>query len=90
MRPPVHRTQPPRERYKDAAQQRHYNSTAWKKLRAIVRAQQPICQMCGREPSAVVDHINADWRDNRMENLRGLCVSCNASHTARQHREKQR
>jgi 5-methylcytosine-specific restriction protein A len=78
-----------RERPKDPDQARFYASTRWKKLRAIIRARDPICKLCEVRPSQNVDHISGEWRDNRPENLRGLCNDCERSHTARQHQAKQ-
>ncbi|MBR7838786.1 HNH endonuclease, partial [Actinospica durhamensis] len=44
------------------------------------------CAMCGTGPdwhgrriSLEIDHINADFRDNRRENLRFLCPNCHAT-----------
>lgn len=75
-------------RYKPEEQRRFYNSTRWKKLRAIVRAQEPICRICFTNPSTSVDHIDGDWQNNERSNLRAVCTSCEKTRTAVQHRRK--
>lgn len=77
-------------RQKDPEQERFYGSARWKAIRALVRRQQPICRICHVNPTSVIDHRDGDWKNNDLSNLRGLCTSCNASHTARQHRAKAR
>ncbi|MGV9696400.1 HNH endonuclease signature motif containing protein [Streptomyces sp. NPDC003470] len=44
------------------------------------------CALCGIEPMWLgeplpleVDHIDGDWRNNRIENLRTLCPNCHAA-----------
>lgn len=46
---------------------------------------QPICELCGQDEywngmkiSLILDHINGDNIDNRIENLRIVCPNCNA------------
>lgn len=40
-------------------------------VRAIVRAQEPMCRICTAMPSTNVDHIDGDWR----------CPFCGIEHT---------
>lgn len=42
----------------------------------LYKAQDGSCQLC-QDPMQEIDHINHDPGDNRPENLRGLCKSCN-------------
>jgi hypothetical protein len=46
----------------------------------------PICELCeqseewmGKKMSLILDHINGDRFDNRLENLRIVCPNCNAT-----------
>lgn len=72
----------------DADSQPFYNSTRWKAIRATIRAQEPICRECKRRPSATVDHVNGDYRDNRRENLQALCWPCHQKKSGIDHRRK--
>lgn len=80
------------ERRKDPEQAAYYNSAEWQKLRAQVRAEEPLCRMCKAEgrvsATEIIDHEDGDWTHDARSNLRGLCRPCNDSHTGRQHRRK--
>ena len=66
------------------------NSTAhrgWLKQR-LFRAglKRPLCELCGqgevwrgRPMSLILDHVNGERTDNRLENLRIVCPNCNAT-----------
>ncbi|EMD5191759.1 HNH endonuclease [Pseudomonas aeruginosa] len=67
------------------------NSAAWKRLRADVLADEPLCRWCAARglvvPATDVDHIE-DSRDdftddNSRENLAPMCHECHSLKTAR-------
>lgn len=69
-----------------------YSSTRWRKLRLKVIAEQPVCVLCNRLPSNVVDHRIA-WKSAKSEqereyllwdrsNLRGCCKTCHDRKTS--------
>ena len=61
------------------------DGAAWRRLRAAVLANEPLCRACqamGRTtPATDVDHINNESTDNRRENLQPLCASCHSRKT---------
>lgn len=63
------------------------NSAAWRRLRAYVLRDEPLCRHCRRcgryTPANVVDHISGDPSDNSRANLQSLCEPCHNRKTAR-------
>ena len=63
------------------------NHAAWRKLRASVLQEEPLCRMCSAQGKTVVatdvDHIHNDPSDNRRESLQSLCHECHSRKTAR-------
>ncbi len=59
----------------------------WRRLRAQVLREEPICRYCGVRPSTVVDHVLPLSRfphlAHRRDNLAGSCRWCNGSKGAR-------
>lgn len=62
------------------------DSAAWKRLRAFVLSDEPLCPECRDQgllvPATEVDHIDNDPTNNARENLQGLC---RAHHSAKTH-----
>lgn len=56
---------------------------AWRKLRARVLREEPICGECRERSSTHVDHIVAQAKGgtNERANLRGLCAGCHSRKT---------
>ena len=61
------------------------NGAPWRRLRAAVLADEPLCRYCHARsllvPATDVDHINNDPTDNRMEALQPLCHECHSRKT---------
>lgn len=65
------------------------NSARWRKLRAYILRESPMCEHCMARgiltPATEVDHVSGDPSDNSMANLQSLCHSCHSIKTARDH-----
>ena len=57
------------------------DSAAWRKLRASVLREQPICAMCEIAPATDCDHRDNDPTNNDRDNLQGLCHECHSRKT---------
>lgn len=67
-----------------------YQSTPWRKLRALKLKENPLCEECEQNgvlsPAQMVDHIvpiNKGGAPLDMANLQSLCNACHAKKTAR-------
>lgn len=62
------------------------NSAKWRRIRAMVLAEQPLCVHCEKRgrltPALHVDHIDNDSHNNKRSNLQGLCAECHSRKTA--------
>ena len=78
-----------RKREREATRGLPTNSTRWRRIRAIVLADNPLCVKCERlgrvVPATDVDHIDGDSHNNERDNLQALCRSC---HTRKTNREQ--
>ncbi len=83
---PVH-TARPWEHGRASSAERGYGA-AWRKLRELVLAEEPLCRVCGGRPSVMADHIvpkTHGGTDDR-ENLRGICKRCHDTKSGREGR----
>lgn len=58
-----------------------YSSPAWRSLRARVLKEEPVCRVCGVNPSTQVDHLLPVAEGGSFfarDNCRGICRSCHA------------
>lgn len=60
------------------------STSAWRRIRAAVLAEEPFCRWCKTRASTTVDHIvaRAHGGDDRRENLAGSCQPCNLARGA--------
>lgn len=75
------------DQQRGTAAQRGYDSR-WRKIRAMVLAEEPLCRECARQgrvvPAQHIDHIDGNVNDMSRENLQPLCASCHSRKTARE------
>ena len=61
------------------------NGLAWRKLRALVLRERPLCEACFKRgrvtPATDVDHSDNDPTNNERSNLASLCHSCHSRKT---------
>jgi len=80
-----------RERYQQTDTMRggsdpFYKTALWLKARAVVMMEEPICRMCQKRETTMVDHViprKLGGSDLARDNLQGLCAHCHAIKTAR-------
>lgn len=73
------------KRISDPDRQRFETSAQWGRIRRAYLNTHPLCEDCEKENRVTlateVHHRNGNFRDNREENLAGLCISCHSKHT---------
>ena len=68
-----------------SASRRGYDA-AWRRLRALILARKPVCQVCGREEATDVDHTDSLISGGaRLDesNCTPMCKSCHSKKTCR-------
>lgn len=60
------------------------STSAWRRLRSLVLAEEPLCHWCQSRTSEHVDHIvsRAHGGNDARENLVGACGPCNLARGA--------
>ncbi len=76
-----------------AQRKKFYGTARWKRLRAKVLANNPICSVCHAVAATAVDHV--EHRDDNssfwdIHNLRPICKSCNSSLSVKANTERRR
>lgn len=80
------------EQKRGTASQRGYSSPSWRTVRAKILKRDPVCMVCGKQPSKHADHHPRSRKEllaegvadpDSMQWLRGLCASCHSRETAR-------
>lgn len=66
------------------------SGAAWRKLRAAVLLEEPLCRLCKKKDPPViraakcVDHEDGDPNNNDPKNLQPLCWPCHSRKTAKE------
>ena len=85
IRAPRSRSKTLKQRQQETGRTLALNGEAWRRLRAAVLAEQPLCVICaaqGRTAAATdVDHRDNDPTNNDRDNLQGLCHECHSRKT---------
>lgn len=75
------------DRARGSAARRGYDAR-WRRVRAMVLAEEPLCRECLRQgrvvPATDVHHIDGNVRNMRRENLEPLCHECHSRIGARE------
>ncbi len=79
-----------KERQAETGRTLALNGSAWRRLRASVLCEQPLCPECEADgylvPAVEVDHVDGNPANNERENLRGLCKMHHGQKTRREQR----
>lgn len=82
------------ETQRDPVAKKFYNSAAWRKLRKLKLAQNPVCEQCQRRLAREVDHVKPRAQHPELAlditNLQSLCTPCHSRKTIRETAEKRR
>jgi 5-methylcytosine-specific restriction protein A len=74
-------------KFKPQTIDKRYNTTAWRKIRAVFLRDYPLCNICKQKESTVLDHITpvrlgGDFWNTR--NYQALCKYCHNSKSAKE------
>ncbi|MBH1979405.1 MAG: HNH endonuclease [Comamonadaceae bacterium] len=85
MAKPLRLSKTLKERQAETGRTLALNGAAWRKLRAYVLAESPLCEHCAERglvvPATDVDHIDNDPSNNSMANLSSQCHECHSRKT---------
>lgn len=70
-----------RERQAETGRTLALDGAAWRKLRASVLREVPLCEYCQAAPASEVDHLDNDPTNNERSNLVSACKPCHSRKT---------